>query len=61
MIITFTPNQSTTENKILIDPLANLPELLGPSDSTINNILNYSKSLEIKPSNFIGSFEVLKS
>lgn len=61
MIITFTPNQTTTENKVLTNPPSNLPELLAPSDSTINNILNYSKSLEIKPSNFIGSFEVLKS
>ena len=32
-----------------------------PSDSLIQNILNYSKSLTIKKSNFVGFIEVVAS
>lgn len=38
-----------------------LPEIAEPSDSSINNILNYSKSLKILKSQLINSIEVVNS
>ena len=61
MIITFTPNKTTTEENTVKTKQMNLPEFLDPSENTINAILNYSKNLEIKSSLLMDEFEVLKS
>ena len=60
MIITFTPNQTITENTDKAGQMS-LPDISDPSENTINAILNYSKNLEIKSSILIEEFEVLKS
>lgn len=60
MIITFTPNQTITENTDKAEQMS-LPDISDPSENTINAILNYSKNLEIKSSILIEEFEVLKS
>lgn len=48
----------TTKNK---QQKVTLVDEMEPSDSLIQNILNYSKSLTIKKSNSIGFIEVLAS
>ncbi len=60
MIITFTPNQTITENTDKAGQMS-LPDISDPSENSINAILNYSKNLEIKSSILIKEFEVLKS
>lgn len=63
MINTFTPNQIITE------PLAekeaeekiSLPDLTEPSDNVVNMILNFSKNLEIKTSEYIKEVKLMKS
>ncbi len=48
----------TTKNK---QPKVTLVDEMEPSDSLIQNILNYSKSLTIKKSNSVGFIEVIAS
>ena len=48
----------TTKNK---QQKATFADDFEPSDSLIQNILNYSKSLTIKKSNFVGFIEVVAS
>lgn len=36
-----------------------LPEFEGPSEATINNILNYSKSLKVMESEMLKSIEIV--
>ena len=47
-----------TKNKQQVPTLVDAPE---PSDSLIQNILNYSKSLSIKKSDSVGFIEVIAS
>lgn len=47
-----------TKNK---QPKATLVDDIEPSDSLIQNILNYSRSLTVKKSNFVGFIEVVAS
>ncbi|MBL7934822.1 MAG: hypothetical protein JNM51_03335 [Bacteroidia bacterium] len=47
-----------TKNK---QPKVTLVDDIEPSDSLIQNILNYSKSLTIKKSNSVGFIEVVAS
>ncbi len=61
MISTFTPNTPITENTVKTEQISKLPEFANPSVNTINTILNYSKNLEIKPSEFIKDIEIIKS
>ncbi|MBS1638046.1 MAG: hypothetical protein JST26_19185 [Bacteroidetes bacterium] len=49
---------SETENKLQAE---NLADDFSPADHVINNILNYSKSLEVKKSKSIGFIEVVGS
>ncbi|MDO8998545.1 MAG: hypothetical protein Q7W45_02190 [Bacteroidota bacterium] len=58
MTSTFTSNLITTATKLEKDQL---PEFAEPSKNVINNILNFSKSLEIKKSRFVDLIEVIKS
>jgi hypothetical protein len=48
----------TTKNK---QQKVTLVDEIGPSDSLIQNILNYSKSLTIKKSDSVGFIEVVAS
>lgn len=48
----------TTKNK---QQKATFGDDFEPTDSLIQNILNYSKSLTIKKSNFVGFIEVVAS
>ncbi len=61
MTQTFTSNlneTATQSNKDLKDQFANFVE---PSKNVIDNILNFSKNLEIKKSKFVDFVEVIKS
>lgn len=61
MTQTFTSNLNeiaTKSNKDLKDQFANFAE---PSKNVIDNILNFSKNLEIKKSKFVDFVEVIKS
>lgn len=61
MTQTFTSNLNETATKSktdLKDQFANFAE---PSKNVINNILNYSKNLEIKRSKFVDMIELIKS
>lgn len=48
----------TKKNKQQVTTLVDAPE---PSDSLIQNILNYSKSLSIKKSDSVGFIEIVAS
>jgi hypothetical protein len=61
MTQTFTSNlneTATQSNKDLKDQFAGFAE---PSKNVIDNILNFSKNLEIKHSKFVDAIEVMKS
>lgn len=61
MINTSTCNQTITENAFKTEQAMQLPDSFNPSDSLINTTLNYSKNLEIKPSQFINEIVLIKS
>lgn len=63
MTQTFTPALEITANptKNTEEETTSLPEFAEPSPNTIKNILNYSKSLEIKRSELINHVEIVKS
>jgi len=61
MINTSTYNQTITENTFKTEQAMQLPDFFNPSDSLINTILNYSKNLEIKTSQFINEIVLIKS
>jgi hypothetical protein len=48
----------STKNK---QPVSKQADDFGPSDSIIQNILNYSKSLTVKKSNSVGFIEIVAS
>ena len=53
-----TTSLKITKNKQQAIPLVDAPE---PSDSLVQNILNYSKSLAVKKSDSVGFIEVVAS
>lgn len=64
MIKTFTPPTQKIDGNTKVnstDPLLKYPVVHEPSDASIQNILNYSRCLEIIPSQFVHQVEILKS
>ena len=61
MTRTFTSNLNETAIKSAKDHGDQLPEFAEPSKNVIDNILNFSKNLEIKRSRFVDSIEMIKS
>lgn len=61
MIQTSTPDLDFTAKETQTEQKPGLPEIAEPSERTIQNILNYSRNLEVKQSMFIKDVEILKS
>ncbi len=61
MTRTFTSNLNETAIKPAKDHGDQLPEFAEPSKNVIDNILNFSKNLEIKKSRLVDTVEVIKS
>jgi hypothetical protein len=61
MMQTFTPGPDLAANETEKEEKSTLLEFAEPSENTLQNILNYSKNLEIKQSKWISSVELLKS
>ena len=61
MTQTFTPDLDLTAKKTEKEPTDNLLENAEPSIKTIQNILNYSKNLEVKRSSHAIDIEFIKS
>ncbi len=61
MTKTFTSHLDITEKNTKEAKLLNVIQNTEPSAQTIQNILNYSKNLEVYPSNHLQFIEVLKS
>lgn len=61
MTQTFTPRTDFTANETKKEQKNTFLELAEPSESTLQNILNFSKNLEVKQSKWIESIELLKS
>lgn len=64
MIKTFTPSTKKTDGKEKENKSGQIPscmEMYEPSNTSIQNILNYGRSLEVKPSQLVGHVEMLKS
>lgn len=58
-IFTQTPNLSAKIQETQAKD--SFPDLVGPSQNTIKNILNFSKNLEVKTSKFLEYLEIVKS
>jgi hypothetical protein len=61
MTQTFTPGTDFTAKQTEKEPDKAFLKLAEPSESTIQNILNFSKNLEVKQSKWIDTIELLKS
>ena len=61
MIQTFTPALDITVADTEKESKNNFFDLAEPSNLTIQNILNYSKNLEVKQSRLIREVELMKS
>jgi hypothetical protein len=61
MTQTFTPVLDFTAHTTEKEPAGRFSAMAEPSFNTIQNILNYSKNLEIKKSRFVDAIEVMKS
>ncbi|MEO6302069.1 MAG: hypothetical protein ABIP51_02745 [Bacteroidia bacterium] len=61
MTRTFTSQLNETAIKSAKDHEDQLPEFAEPSKNVIDNILNFSKNLEVKRSRFVDFVEVTKS
>ena len=61
MISIFTPNLNETTIKLEKDLQDQLPDFFDPSKDVMNNILNFSKNLEVKKSRFVDAIEIMKS
>jgi hypothetical protein len=61
MTQTFTSNINETATKSNKDPKDQFVNFAEPSKNVINNILNFSKNLEIKRSKFVDMIELVKS
>lgn len=61
MITIFTPATDLPATKQNEKKEAQLPDLEGPSDHVIANILNFSRSLEICKSRLVGEVEIVKT
>jgi len=61
MTQTFTSNINETATKSNKDPKDQFSNFSEPSKNVINNILNFSKNLEIKRSKFVDMIELVKS
>jgi hypothetical protein len=62
MIKMFTPLTSETKIEKQEEQVLHLPDFEEPSIACVQSILNFSKSLEIKPSKLLNdSFELIKS
>jgi hypothetical protein len=66
MTQTFTSNLNETATKLEKENHYQLSDSdsfrnAGPSINVINNILNFSKNLEVKRSRFVNTIEVIKS
>jgi hypothetical protein len=61
MTQTFTSNINETATKSNNDPKDQFANFAEPSKNVINNILNFSKNLEIKRSKFVDMIELVKS
>ncbi len=61
MITTSTPALDFTGNKLKSSTEDQTPDFASPSLRTLENILNYSKNLEIKKSKFVQEIEFIKS
>lgn len=58
-IFTQTPNLSAKTQETQAKD--SFPDLAGPSQNTLQNILNFSKNLEVKTSKFLEYVEMMKS
>jgi hypothetical protein len=61
MTQTFTSNLNETATRSKKDLKDQFADFAEPSKNVIDNILNFSKNLEIKRSKFIDTIEVIKS
>ncbi|MBL7922057.1 MAG: hypothetical protein JNJ40_17210 [Bacteroidia bacterium] len=61
MTRTFTSNLNETAIKTETDLGDQLPEFAEPSKNVIDNILNFSKNLDVKRSKFVETIETIKS
>ncbi len=61
MTRTFTSNLNETAIKSAKDRADQLPQFAEPSKNVIDNILNFSKNLEVKKSKFVDTIETIKS
>ena len=61
MTSTFTPNLNETTIKLEKDYQNQFPDFVDPSKNVINNILNFSKNLDVKKSRFVDAIEIMKS
>jgi len=61
MTKTFTSKLNETAIKSETDQADQFPQFAEPSKNVIDNILNFSKNLEIKKSRFVDTIEVIRS
>lgn len=61
MMQTFTPASDFTAEQPQKESKNTFLDLAEPSENTIQNILNFSKNLEIKQSNLVNHIELIKS
>lgn len=61
MISIFTPNLNEITIKLEKDLQDQLPDFFDPSKDVMNNILNFSKNLDVKKSRFVDAIEIMKS
>ena len=61
MIQIFTPIKQITENQLINREDPNPAVLDKPSKTTIQNILNFSRNLDVKPSKLVGFIELIQS
>ena len=61
MTQTFTLDLDFTAQETEKDQKRSFLDIADPSETTIQNILNYSKNLEVKQSGFIKNIEIIKS
>lgn len=61
MTKTFTSKLNETAIKSETDRADQFPQFAEPSKNVIDNILNFSKNLEIKRSRFVDTIEVIRS
>jgi hypothetical protein len=60
MMQTFTPSELIARDQ-KEGRSCDVPQVAEPSALTLQNILNYSRSLEIRPSRLVKEFQVMKS